>query len=258
MNQQREAVYRERDGILSDPDILDRTWGIMDDTLSSIIEGVFANTEEPDIRGVGTRLKSIFGPGIEGHLEGVEVQSDLQPAAERMKSELRARFDSKVAELGPENAAHIFRYVLLQVLDASWREHLLSMDELRRGIGLRAIGQKDPLLEYQFESYNLFQETLTGVREKVTEYALRVAVVSRENQYASGRTMRESRNMLLPGSRADTRNFSRETEAPQKQQTVLRGKKTGRNDPCPCGSGKKYKHCCGSGSQTPEPSPDKN
>jgi preprotein translocase subunit SecA len=242
MNQQREAIYKERDDILRGENLLDRTFGIMEDILSSSLERLFADSDEPDIKGVGTRLKALFWPGIENGLAGIEMPSDLPEAEARIKSELRLRFDNKVAELGAENASHIFKFVLLQVLDASWREHLLGMDELRRGIGLRAIGQKDPLVEYQFESYNLFQQTLQGVREKVTEYALRVAVVSRESEF-SRRTTREGRNLLLPGSGGS------ETAAASagggRPQPVQKGKKIGRNDLCPCGSGKKYKHCCG-------------
>jgi preprotein translocase subunit SecA len=135
------------------------------------------------------------------------------------------------------------RFVLLQVLDASWREHLLAMDELRRGIGLRAIGQKDPLLEYQFESYALFQQTLQGVREKVAEYALRVTVVSRERQ-SQGRIAREERDAMIPGMKSSSES-SAATTGDSRPRPVQRGKKVGRNDPCPCGSGKKYKFCCG-------------
>ncbi|MDR1651603.1 MAG: preprotein translocase subunit SecA [Synergistaceae bacterium] len=244
MNQQREAVYRERDAILTDSDIIGRTWGIIEDTLSSILEKVFTDSEGPDVKGVGTRLKSTFWPGFEAPLAAVELQTDLPDAEAKMRSELRSRFDAKLAELGAENASRIFRFVLLQVLDASWREHLLSMDELRRGIGLRAIGQKDPLLEYKFESYNLFQETLQGVREKVTEYAMRVAVVNPESSSSARRAMREGRDMMLPGAHNPGAE-QMSSSGDEKPRPVHHGKKVGRNDPCPCGSGKKYKHCCG-------------
>jgi preprotein translocase subunit SecA len=241
MNQQREAIYRERDEISRGEGIIERAFGIMERTLSEALEHLFANSEEPDKHGVGTRLKSLFWNGIENGLDGVELPDDVPAAEERMKSELRARFDGKVEELGGENAESVFKFILLQVLDASWREHLLGMDELRRGIGLRAIGQKDPLVEYQFEAYNLFQQTLHGVREKVTEYALRVAVVSKGAGYSRSLT-RESRNLLPSGPSASEAAANAGDARPQ---PAHRGKKVGRNDPCPCGSGKKYKHCCG-------------
>jgi preprotein translocase subunit SecA len=135
-------------------------------------------------------------------------------------------------------------------LDSNWREHLLSMDELRRGIGLRAIGQKDPLLEYQFESFNLFQHMLQSVREKVAEYALRVTVVTEDR--SSRRAMRESREMLLPSGVGQQRQEMEYSAGDAKPQPIQRGPKIGRNDPCPCGSGKKYKHCHGRDVQGPE------
>ena len=199
MNQQREAVYKERAGILTDENILDRTWGILDDTLSSILERVFANPEEPDIAGVSLRLKSVFWPGIESPLLDVTTPEELSEAASGMHDALRERFDAKVAELGEDTAVALFRYILLQVLDSHWREHLLGMDELRRGIGLRAIGQKDPLLEYQFESFNLFQQMLQSVRENVAEFSMRVTVVT-EKKTSSERNVREGREFLLPGA----------------------------------------------------------
>jgi preprotein translocase subunit SecA len=134
----------------------------------------------------------------------------------------------------------MIRFLLLSVLDSAWKEHLLSMDELRRGIGLRAIGQKDPLLEYQFESYNLFQSMMERVRISFADYFFKVTVMTGET---SGKTPasrgRESRENLLslPGSAVP----NTQTGKPPARSV----KKTGRNEPCPCGSGKKYKHCCG-------------
>jgi preprotein translocase subunit SecA len=238
MNQHRETIYRERDGILAGDDIKERTWGIMEDTLSSVLERLFENPDEPDFKGVGTRLKALFWPGFEKNLDGVGDPSMLPEAEENMKEELRARFANKVAELGEENVSRIFRFVMLQVLDTAWREHLLGLDEMRRGIGLRAIGQKDPLIEYQRESYNMFEGMLQTVREKVTEFALRVTVVSRERDASRQRVTVEGRNALLPAQTGSTAGDAR-------PQPLRHGKKVGRNDPCPCGSGKKYKYCCG-------------
>jgi preprotein translocase subunit SecA len=134
---------------------------------------------------------------------------------------------------------------VLHVLDARWKEHLLGMDELRRGIGLRAIGQKDPLLEYQFESYNLFQEMLGRVRESVAELVFRVSVVAEGAVPGAGRSgsIRSGAVAPVPVLLGAPRE---EASAPGGDRVPLRkGERVGRNDPCPCGSGKKYKHCCG-------------
>ncbi|MDR3254511.1 MAG: preprotein translocase subunit SecA [Synergistaceae bacterium] len=249
MNKQREAVYKEREAILADDGIRERTWNILDDTLSAAAdpEKIFANPDEPDIHSAELRLKSLFWPGIEEPLKDVSTREELEPATGKMRELLRERFGGKTAELGDDTSQKLFRYILLQALDTNWREHLLSMDELRRGIGLRAIGQKDPLLEYQFESFNLFQLMLQSVREKITEYALRVTVVTEDRPQR--RAMRESREMLLPGARSDEENAA----LGAKPQPIHKGPKIGRNDPCPCGSGKKYKHCHGREPQKAEP-----
>ena len=135
---------------------------------------------------------------------------------------------------------------MLHTLDSGWKDHLLAMDELRRGIGLRAIGQKDPLLEYQFESYNLFQSMMERVRESVAELAFRVRVVSERGGASDGSNRREGREFILPfGASQEQQPPSLKHGVEGVQQPVKKGPKTGRNDPCPCGSGKKFKHCCG-------------
>jgi preprotein translocase subunit SecA len=121
------------------------------------------------------------------------------------------------------------------------------MDELRRGIGLRAIGQKDPLLEYQFESYNLFQEMMNRVRRTVAEYLFRVSVVEERSKADKTRQVEHSHESPLLDSlqKKAAPDSVQAGQGTGKPQPVRKGKKIGRNDPCPCGSGKKYKHCCG-------------
>ncbi|MDD4159680.1 MAG: SEC-C metal-binding domain-containing protein, partial [Synergistaceae bacterium] len=180
-------------------------------------------------------------------IENVETKEDLEHAGPAILEEIRSRFGQKVEELGPEISVQIFRYIFLEVLDTNWKEHLLAMDELRRGIGLRAIGQKDPLIEYQFESFNLFQTMLVQIREGITEFALKVSVVNKEKEKKQTKWI-ESRDAFdIP----DALGYSEDTDNPgtlataQKTQPILNLNKVGRNDPCPCGSGKKYKQCCG-------------
>ena len=153
-------------------------------------------------------------------------------------------YDSKISELNSnvetddKPAGVIMRYILLNTLDAAWREHLTSMDELRRGIGLRAIGQKDPLIEYQFESYNLFQEMMDRVKDTFTQQAFIVKILSDEMKRKREMTMEKKEFSL---SQSQTQG---QTQAPL---PVHKLPKVGRNDPCPCGSGKKYKYCHGRG-----------
>ena len=238
MNEQREAVYRERGEILSEENMIDRVWGILEDTATSVVDCIFEDRkEEPDIQAAAVRLKGLFWPGIETHLDILDDPTRLDEAKAAVVAEVRSKFDEKKENLGEETANNLFRFILLHVLDDLWKEHLLAMDELRRGIGLRAIGQKDPLLEYRFESFALFQKMLENVREEVTSLALRVEVVSERRERKD--LWQERRDGFLPGQSLG------HSGEPEKMMPVQRMQKIGRNDTCPCGSGKKYKHCCG-------------
>lgn len=249
MNQQREALYKERSEILNDKDIASRMLGVLEDTAQALLDKVFADNDnaEPDIQSVSVKLNALFWPGISKHIENVETREDLEQAKPVIIEDIRSRFSQKTEDLGPEVSEQIFRYIFLEVLDTNWKEHLLAMDELRRGIGLRAIGQKDPLLEYQFESFSLFQTMLVQIREGITEFALKVSVVNKEKEKNRTNWI-ESRDALeIP----DTLGYGEDMENPgtlataQKTQPIVNVNKVGRNDPCPCGSGKKYKQCCG-------------
>jgi len=253
MNQQREAVYRERKEILEDEDIIDRTLGIIEDTARAQLDKIFArkgeDSAESDLHAVCVRLNALFWPGISKHIEGVQTEADLEKAAPELIAEIRDRFRQRTEALGEDISKQIYRFILLEVLDTNWKEHLLAMDELRRGIGLRAIGQKDPLIEYQFESFNLFQNMLTQVREGITEFAFRVTVVDGSRKKERSRWVENRDAILLPPSAADAGPASLENPgtaaSAQKTQPIVNAQKVGRNDPCPCGSGKKYKQCCG-------------
>jgi len=246
MNQQREAIYKERAEILEDEDVVARVQGIVEDTAQAWLDKLFAEEEadRADVKTVSVRLNQLFWPGVAAPLEGLDEDFEaLGKASAAVLDSVRERFEQKKAELGEEQSRGVFRYILLNVLDANWKEHLLAMDELRRGIGLRAIGQKDPKLEYQFESYNLFQQMLSQIRESVTEFALKVSVVNEEEQ-GRRRRWKESHDTLDMVAAASRANPGAEATA-QKTGTIVNENKVGRNDPCPCGSGKKYKNCCG-------------
>lgn len=258
MNQQREAVYAERLTILGDSKILEHAREIAVSNVDDIVDAAFPEDKEANPVYAANKLRGIYWPGIEKALAGADDRRNVMPAAEKMKKEISSRFDERVNKLEPAVAEGLFRFIALHVLDGAWKEHLLGMDVLRQGIGLRAVGQKDPLMEYQFESFNLFQETMAHVREQITQLFFRVAIVSEEDRLrrAAPTAMREHRGSAPAPSKAVTEdlgfnpqnsrgnyfaNYSTGGERPQ----PVRVKKVGRNDPCPCGSGKKYKNCCG-------------
>jgi len=146
-------------------------------------------------------------------------------------------FDTRMEELGPELFKELQKSVLLQVVDTKWREHLYEMDYLREGIGLRAIGQRDPLIEYQTEGYTMFQSMIESIQEDFTRYIFHAQLVDETRQQVE--MVAEGRGES-PAAAAASQPVSRAADPKSAGKA-----KVGRNDPCICGSGKKYKKCCG-------------
>jgi len=144
---------------------------------------------------------------------------------EMLGEKTHSLYETREQEMGSETMREIEKAILLRIIDNKWMDHIGAMDQLRNGINLRAYAQRDPLIEYQFEAYEAFQAMVFSIKEDVVRYVLRVKVVERP----------EERKMVM--------NQGEETE----KKPIRTGAKTGRNDPCPCGSGKKYKKCCGRG-----------
>ncbi|MFA4859068.1 MAG: SEC-C metal-binding domain-containing protein, partial [Candidatus Margulisiibacteriota bacterium] len=139
-------------------------------------------------------------------------------------------------EIGAAQLRELERVVMLRVLDTKWIEQLHNMDTLREGIGLRAFGQRDPLIEYKIEGYNMYQEMMQAAREEIINLLFRVQIVN-----ADGSPMAKAEEEIMPKRRDVTYGGpAKEASGPMQRKT----QKVGRNDPCPCGSGKKYKHCC--------------
>ena len=245
MNQQREAIYSERGEILATPDdeMTGYGWEVVRGVINDILDKYFpeGHEAEPDPQRAAARLKALFGAGAEGKIAEVDNRLDMEGMRNEILDGVKVRYDSKISELNakqevPDIAGSIIRFILLDTLDSAWREHLTGMDELRRGIGLRAIGQKDPLIEYQFESYNLFTEMMERVKNTFTEQIFRVRLFSEESRRERKMTM-EKQEFKMSGAAV--------SDSPR--EPVRKTVKVGRNDPCPCGSGKKYKYCHGRG-----------
>ena len=239
MNQQREAIYAERADIIATPndEMPEYGWEVIRGVVNDTLDKYFPeDNSEADGERAAARLKSLFGVGAGGKIASVDNRLDMEGMRDEIVDGVKKLYDAKVCELnsGGEGspAGVIMRYILLNTLDSAWREHLTGMDELRRGIGLRAIGQKDPLVEYQFESYNLFQEMMERVKDSFSEQAFRVRILTEEMKRKREMTMQKQEFSMTDGAQAHD---------PRKVQKV------GRNDPCPCGSGKKYKYCHGRG-----------
>ena len=150
-----------------------------------------------------------------------------------LQERLLLAYAEREEELGSEHLRELERIVLLKIMDSKWMEHLRAMDDLKEGIGLRVYGQRDPLMEYKFEAYEMFQAMMEEMQEDVVQLLFRVRLVTEEERMRQDRLSRATTNRNGDGSMGQAHIAQRRVE------------KVGRNDPCPCGSGKKYKQCCG-------------
>jgi preprotein translocase subunit SecA len=178
----------------------------------------------------------------------------LPEVKDTILEKMKSAYDEKERQLGPEMARHLERMVLLQVVDSRWKDHLYGMDSLREGIGLRAYGQRDPLVEYQHEGYAMFMDMIDRIKEETLEYLFKIQAVKEEKEapvfnVSKQHLVHEEKNQFqdLPQSDDSASAVQYEGQLPeQKVETYHRdAPKVGRNDPCTCGSGKKYKKCCG-------------
>jgi len=243
MNKQREIIYGMRRQILDGESQADTIAEWIEDlgvlTLDAYAaEG--AHPEDWDLGGLGEALYRQFDVRIPPARHAEAVSRD--GLAELVGAAVRERYADRERQLGPDLMRALERHEMLVVIDAQWKDHLLSIDHLKEGIGLRGYGQRDPLTEYKKEAFDLFQDMVERVKAAVVERLFKVQVVRDAPMELPAMTAwtdaRESRGELPtePG---------RAGPPPKREPTrTPTGAKVGRNDPCPCGSGKKYKKCC--------------
>jgi len=258
MNRQREEIYRRRREVLGNDDVKDR---VMEMTEELVEEFVDAHTDkktypdEWDLRGLQDELIRNFSI----HFDIATEKSDgldQDALREQILDEVRKTYTKKEEEFGQEILRHLEKVILLQSIDTHWREHLLNIDYLKEGIGLRGYGQKDPLTEFRIEGSEMFLDMLAEITEDTIRqlFAIRLAT---EREARGRRKERPQRftltrgEMLAPpieGEMAmpmETPMAMPEAEGGKVVTFKREGRKIGRNEPCPCGSGKKYKKCCG-------------
>jgi preprotein translocase subunit SecA len=236
MNQQREIIYEQRKQALEEenlkPVIVDMIEDIVDDLVESHTEeGTPA--EEWDLRGLEQAFLSQFSLPL---TLSNEVAEDLTPDGIRefLLEKARDGYLQKEKEWGPEITRDMERLVTLQTVDQRWREHLLAMDHLKEGIGLRGYAQQNPLIEYKREGLEMFQEMIGTIKGEIIQMLFRIQVATPEET----EQLEEAQQQPMFFSHGDS-------AAGAKQKPVKKAAKIGRNQPCPCGSGKKYKKCCG-------------
>jgi preprotein translocase subunit SecA len=229
MNQQREVIYAQRRAVLMGENLRDNMMDMLEKAVTDSIamfSGESSFPEEWDLSGLADYVESFFLPGV--HLQPEQL-ADMarEEIEETLIDQAKALYESREEQFGADLMREIERAVMLQVVDSKWMDHLDAMDMLREGIGLRAYGQKDPLVEYRREGFEMFQAMIDSIQDEIIRYIMRVTPQVREEVPEQPRNITENRYEGEPS------------------EPVHTGDQIGRNDLCSCGSGKKYKKCCG-------------
>jgi len=241
MNKQREAVYGLRRQLLVGEDQKDYLLGIADEIMAGIVQNHAAedvNPSEWDTEALARSVAQQFGFDMreEGIDPGTMSSKQLEDA---LVEKAHEKYNEKEAIISAPAMRFHERMIMLQIVDSHWKDHLFAMDHLKEGIGLRGYGQRDPLVEYKKESFGLFEDLMSRIEDDTIRFLFFLQPVNEEKQAEEMERRQRRQQMLLAQQQAAASggagNSQVKREAP----------KVGRNDPCPCGSGKKYKKCCG-------------
>jgi len=256
MNKQREVIYDERKKILMGDDVKGHIYEIIAELIDGAIE-LYLNPDVQKLDWKYAEFREWFWSKFNIRLQNIEDMvegKDRDGILEELVRIVKSSYEEKEKRMGPGLLRHMEKMIMLQVIDTKWKDHLHAMDNLREGIGLRAYGQRDPLVEYQHEGYDMFRGMIGSVKDDTIEFLFKVEAV-REEGKVKGVFQSLSQEFLhteaTPMSRIPTPSAgepSLEKDLPQQdepQQHKREEPKVGRNDPCPCASGKKYKKCCG-------------
>jgi preprotein translocase subunit SecA len=264
MNEQRKVIYKRRDQILDSADLREEAMEYLAEAIDGVI-GTFCVSdfhEEWDIEGLLPEMTA-FWP-LEATVADLDALGSTDELYDRLMGEATAYYEAREAELGAETMREMERQIMLQIIDQRWREHLYEMDYLQEGINLRAMGQKDPLVEWQREGFEMFGVMMGSIAQDFVKYVMRAEVAItdqvpseaelRNVQYSApsdpseaGDTMAAAALVQASLEGADGPPDLVEPDMPVVNTPVVKTEweKTGRNDPCPCGSGKKFKQCHG-------------
>jgi preprotein translocase subunit SecA len=249
MNKQREVIYSQRREVLEG----DNVRPIIDDMITDLIAQVadeFAPTrtaaEEWDWPALEERVGQLFNLQLDwSEEERRELNRDA--FIDKLRDAINQAYATQEARNGESQMRQLERMVVLQMVDTLWKEHLLHMDHLKEGIGLRGYGQKNPLLEYKREGYNLFMTMIEAVKQHTVANLMRIQIVQDDELARMEEERRQQRERELEEAKRSSAAISAAADAGSSDRTPIQRAedKVGRNAPCPCGSGKKYKKCCG-------------
>ena len=258
MNEQRKVIYMRRDQILSGADLNAAAMEYLAEAVDSLIETycVSEASDEWDVEGLAQELRTYWPASVSEAQIGQSVSTNA--VYDLVMADAQRHYKQREEELGSDTLRQIERQVMLSIIDQRWREHLEEMDYLQEGINLRAMGQKDPLTEWQREGFEMFGEMMIGIAQDFVRYVMHVQVVNEEQPAVKVQNLTETSSddvsadgfvsAALAGGDVDPSLLAPDDEAPRKPivNDVNDWSNTPRNAPCPCGSGRKYKVCHGS------------
>ncbi len=268
MNKQREVIYGQRQRILSGSDLRDDVLTIVERVLRgqvALFTGTSRFSEEWDLEELLTTIRNYFPTSLTVASFGDTSSLDADEVADMVVEDAIKVFEAKEERFGAPSMRELERWILLRTVDSKWRDHLYEMDYLREGIGLRALAQVDPLVAYKSEGFDMFQEMMDSIQSDFVRYLYHLELVKQEPEaasaaptqglaYSGGGDSSLAQNFAGTAAAARAQRIADSSgEAYEAAQSAARtvvaprsvGVQVGRNDPCPCGSGKKYKKCCG-------------
>ena len=241
LNKQREIIYGQRRKVLLAQGLKEDILGMWEKVIEDIL-GLYLSAElhpdDWDLEGLNHYFEQ-YNLTEKSRIEELREQSRDEISTYLLKAGQDA-YLGKEEQLGPEMMVNLSKFLALQIIDRKWMNHLDNMDELRQGIGLRAYGQKDPLTEYKFESFDMFNEMTSTIREDIVQNLFRIKV-EKDSELSTTR----SENLHYQQKNIFEEARTNQPKETAKRQPLIKPDKIRRNDPCPCGSGRKYKQCCG-------------
>jgi preprotein translocase subunit SecA len=257
MNKQRETIYSIRRSILEGKEQKDYVLGIAEDIALELVDTYCPAKEHPEKWNTTQFANEVLNQfGIDLKSAGIDPNRvNHNELADDLAEKVKARYGEKEQLFGNEMMRWLERRIILDIVDTQWKDHLLTLDHLKEGIGLRGYGQKDPLVEFKKEAFTLFEDMMARIDTETVRFLYLMRPAEPGEQLGGGEPSRPPSGPRTPPTMLDSierrrrqqqQNLQYQAGAQQEApKTVRTGAKVGRNDPCPCGSGKKYKHCCG-------------
>ncbi len=241
MNVQRTVIYEQRRDVLDGMNLKESILKMMDSVVELIVDSHIVDGEEVNKESIAQDIETNLGISDVAALKTEKF--DRNALVDELIAKVHEIYASKETEFGEENLRELERVVMLKIVDQKWMDHIDNMDELKKGIGLRGYGQQDPVVQYRLEGTEMFDDMIEDIRRDVVKILLNIRkkegpIERTETTKVTGASLEDTAINLVDG------NIS-EKEGGMNKTVVNEGPKVGRNDPCPCGSGKKYKNCCG-------------